>query len=130
MGNTITIELCAEDRARLDRIAELLEPVRTMSPSLAVNEEGKAFGKGFVVGVDLASEQDATLEHAIKPVEPEKPVYTMSDIQSLVQTLAAPGSGKRNEVREIVKDYAERVSLIPEEKYAEVMARLTALKEG
>ena len=49
----------------------------------------------------------------------------MSDIQKRVVELAA--AGKKAQVREIVKSYAERVSEIPEEKLAEVLGRLNAL---
>lgn len=119
MSNTITIELCAEDRARLDRIAELLEPVRDVSPSLACQEEGEKFGNGLAEGLAQAS--------APTP-EPEKPKATLTDIQSLVQKLAASGSDKRNAVKKIVNAYASRVSEIPEEKFGEVMEQLTALE--
>lgn len=58
---------------------------------------------------------------------PEAPaVPSTADIQKAVVRLAA--AGKKVEVREIVKGYADRVSGIPEDKRAEVLARLSALE--
>lgn len=60
-------------------------------------------------------------------VEPEAPEYTKDDIQAMVRKLAAPTSTKRTAAKAIVMEYAPNVSGIPEDKYAEVMAKLTAL---
>jgi hypothetical protein len=54
----------------------------------------------------------------------------MEQLQALAQELLAPGSGKSAAVRKLIKSYAERVSLIPRDKWAEVYDALTALKEG
>jgi hypothetical protein len=54
------------------------------------------------------------------------PAPSTTDIQKVVVRLAA--AGKKAEVREIVKGYADRVSAIPEDKRAEVLARLSALE--
>lgn len=56
----------------------------------------------------------------------EPPVPSTADIQKVVVRLAA--AGKKAEVREIVKGYADRVSAIPEDKRAEVLTRLSALE--
>ena len=57
---------------------------------------------------------------------PETPQYKPEDIQQKVVALSA--SGKKAEVREIVKSYAEKVSAIPADKFGEVMARLAGLE--
>lgn len=54
------------------------------------------------------------------------PAPSTADIQKVVVRLAA--AGKKAEVRETVKGYADRVSAIPEDKRAEVLARLSALE--
>lgn len=111
MNGTFTIEFCAEDRARLDKLAEAL--------------------MGLNVNVETTVEVEAPItEPAPVAEEPEPPKYTAAEIQLKVQKLAAPASGKRDAVRQIVKEYADRVSEIPEDKFAEVMERLTALEEG
>ena len=142
MSNTITIELCAEDRARLDRLAEALER----------RHDCDACTKGIVdyVAHVTRSGAEATTENhteapAEKPAEPdtipaeeEKPVEVKSepaaeapkversDIQKKVVELSQ--AGKKAEVRDIVKAYADKVSTIPEDKLAEVLEKLTALE--
>lgn len=96
MSNTITIELCAEDRARLDHInVNLTELIMR------------------VMG-NQAPDMGEVLQ------------YKLEDIQQKVVALSA--SGKKAEVREIVKSYAEKVSAIPADKFGEVMAKLIGLE--
>ena len=127
MNGTITLELNAEDRERLDKFVELMSVMTDQKKQI------------FFGGVDLASEPKPILEGPTDPLppynapeveQPEPPKYTAAEIQLKVQKLAAPASGKRDAVRQIVKEYADRVSEIPEDKFAEVMGRLTALEEG
>ena len=57
---------------------------------------------------------------------PEPAVVSMADIQKKIVDLSA--AGMKSQVRDVVKAYAERVSLIPEEKLSEVYALLEALE--
>lgn len=58
---------------------------------------------------------------------PEQPQeYTLEDVRRKVVDLTT--AGKKAQVREIVKSYAETVSGLPEDKFAEIMDRLTALE--
>ena len=148
MSNTITIELCAEDRARLDRILAALEGAPSEMRRFQSTEEMAEFAKrAYEERAEAAQEAPAAPEAEApkddKP-EPEAPAqpdpapaeepvkkYTRAEVQALVQKLAAPAAGKREAVKAIVNEYAPRVGLIPEEKFGEVMERLTALeKEG
>lgn len=96
MSNTITIELCAEDRARLDHInVNLTELI-----------------------MRVMGNQAPDMGEALQ--------YKLEDIQQKVVALSA--SGKKAEVREIVKSYAEKVSAIPADKFGEVMAKLIGLE--
>lgn len=129
---TITIELCAEDRARLDGILEALKshnckgcveaavnytaaqmaaPVEPVAPVAEANEEPKA-------------------EPAPEPEQPavkeDAPAVSLSDIQQKVVTLSA--AGKKAQVRDIITAYASRVSAIPEDKVGEVWQKLTELE--
>lgn len=100
----LTFELCAEDRARLDKIIDSLSEM-------------------FI--------SEAVVADTVEPVKEEtKPSVTLADVQALVQRLATPSSGKRNAARDIVKKYADRVSAIPEDKLDEVYAELTELEKG
>ncbi len=135
MSNTITIELCEEDRKRLDSlfliVAEVVAELK--SRGVPVCHELEA------VAPQEAPEQPAPVnEHPVDEVsphgepepaaEPEQPKYTKADILAKVQKLAQPNSPKRAEAKAIVQSYAAKVSDIPEDKYAEVMDKLTALE--
>lgn len=117
--NTITIELSTEDRARQDSLIEKMdELVKTLE---ALKDTGKSI------------EPTSTLPHEeaeeIIPILPEEetaPAVTAADVQSLVVELVA--SGKKAETRAIIKEYADGVSLIPEDKLPEVLARLMEVK--
>lgn len=130
--NTITIELCAEDRARLDNI---LEALSHHDCSRCANDVAK-----YVVGTLETAQEPAEAPEPIKEEtaqpEPEvvapateepaeKPV-SKADIQRKVVELSA--AGKKAQVREIVTAYAVKVSDIPEDKTTEVWNKLTALE--
>lgn len=131
MNNRInmTIELCEEDRQRLDLIASLLtvgiekqeakkEPVNMVNPAELLKP------------VDEHPVDEVSPHAAPEPVaEPEPVNYTKADVQALVLKLAAPGTGKKDAVKAIVNEYAKKVSDIPEDKLNEVMAKLTKLAE-
>lgn len=108
--NQIVFELCAEDRARLDAIigglAALAGPAKKEAPAAAP--------------VDLPAPVEAPA-----PAAEGGKKYALADVQGLfVKVIAA---GKKPAATEILHDYAEAVTLIPEDKYAEVMARLARL---
>ena len=115
--NTITIELCAEDRARLDSILEQLRQLNQMPAVFDGKEPEKK--------QQTATKQEPKQE----PKQESAPTIQLTDLQTLVQELASPGSGKRDKVKALVKGYAERVSLIPQDKWPEVYEALTALKK-
>lgn len=155
--NNITIELCAEDRARLDRIAELLEAqtkqevkeaekapeVKTASKpenkgTEAKKEEPKALEQAplgtmaepeleSVTDEELAEAFDIAAEEAKKAEAEKAPEVKLADIQRLVVELAT--SGKKEKAREIVTSYAPSVTALPTEKYGEVYAKLASVKE-
>lgn len=125
--NTITIELCEQDRERLDRIADLLD-VMLDAHNAEPKEEPEAPEKPATTpeqDIDNAVPFDTKPE----PVKQE-PKYTLADIRKLVQKLAQPSTGKNAAVKEIVNHFAPNVSGIPEDKYGEVMQLLTALEEA
>lgn len=118
--NTITIELCAEDRARLDAIIAALQ-----------SQQGKPTEATQAVEAPTLKETQPSEE---KPTEPDvaeaaaptvAPTISHDDILKKVITLSA--AGKKQEAREIVNAYAAKVSDIPEDKLAEVAERLDAI---
>lgn len=136
MSATITIELCAEDRARLDHInVNLTELILRVMGSQKI-DMGEVLRKAAPELAGKLAEQHPVTEPfeelpKAEPVPfeqpmPETPQYKPEDIQQKVVALSA--SGKKAEVREIVKSYAEKVSAIPADKFGEVMARLAGLE--
>lgn len=123
MSNTVTIELCAEDRARLDRILAALE--RSI-PNAMTGLPEKQPEPEFLFGKVHAPAQE---EPAEKPKQEDKPTITLAALQALVQELAAPGTGKFERVKKIVKQYAPKVGLIPEKDWETCHAELLALKK-
>lgn len=135
MSNHIIIELCKEDRQRLDEVIGFL--------GLIV---GQKYSKQEALAVlDQAEKPEPVNEHPVDEVSPHaqpEPVgiskkenvepevnYTKADVQALVMKLAAPGTGKKDAVKAIVNEYAKKISDIPEEKLNEVMAKLNQLAE-
>ena len=108
----LTVELGAEDRARLDKIIDLLG-------GLNVSE---------AVEVTTTTEVEVQMPEPVK--EETKPTVTLDEVRLLVQKLATPSSGKRDAVRGIVMKYAKSVSDIPADKLNEVHAELVALDKG
>lgn len=135
MSNIITIELCAEDRARLDKILEALghlEPKcdKCMGTVLATLEEAQEAPQPPQEEPKKAEANKSTPEQE-KPQEtaktkPTAPTVTLEQIQQKVVQLAA--SGKKTEVKEIINRHARKVSEIPMDKLGEVWQALIALE--
>ena len=136
----VTVELCTEDRARLDAILETLrkgpncdkcvkdvaaafstpqapknEPQNDEKPQAKENTKSPAF---------VEAEDAPPWEEDVPKVAPK---HTKADLQQKVVNMVAAGADKAK-VRGIINEYAERVSLVPEDKLDEVMARLEALE--
>lgn len=145
MSNIITIELCAEDRARLDKIIAGLENtpncdscVRSAitlaksaaqtatEPQEAPKEEPKA-----ETNPTEETPQEATQEpESDAPAEKVEPAVTLEQIQQKVVQLAASGAEKKAKVREVISAYGTKVSDLKDkpEKWDEVWQKLTALE--
>jgi hypothetical protein len=154
MNNIITVELCAEDRARLDRLAAALEgkacdkcvasaltwseqqrgqeaPAQETTKAEAPAEsttEATGATEAAAPPVTQPEEETATAAEDA-PVEATEPTVTLEQIQQKVVQLAAGFNGsKKAAVREIINTYAKKVADLPEDKWAEVWGKLTALE--
>lgn len=162
--NTITIELCAEDRARLDKLTAALEARVKQETPLSINNDldnmlkkalhmptaeapknatGETEEPALPVTPKTEEAPTATEEAQPEAVqetipaelldsteEPTKPTVTLEQIQQKVVQLAAGFNGtKKAAVREIINAYAKKVSDLPEDKWDEVMGKLTALEK-
>ena len=127
-GN-IPVQLCEEDRHRLDAIIVHLTLIGNY-----LKDSGTPFQvpEGFEPQ-EPAGEQNEKAEAV--PAEPEKapwaeaepaPVVKLADIQKKVVDLST--AGKKDAVKAVIQAYAPKVSAIPEDKLPEVMAKLTELE--
>lgn len=124
----LTIELCAEDRARLDAILAALQAVGTpfIPPESAQT-------------VETVPETHDTPAPVTGGPEPEQPAQDTQDgaetqhathgmVQDLVITLSS--WGHKSEAREIVQRYAPRVSAIPDADLDAVYVALDAVRRA
>lgn len=149
MSNHITIELCAEDRARLDSIIEKLNalaPVKTeldhpqddIQKKLA--EVVASVSTETVENATDEAETPTTTENPTEPIneaqeepaeamqaeEPKKPTVTMAMLTNKAITLSA--AGLKDKVRDVVHQYAKTVTSLPADKWDEVYEKLNALE--
>lgn len=154
MSNHITIELCAADQARIDKLIDRLEAVAdltvalidTMQPptvTMPMPEviEPDELTKKLQEVVDRAKnateaaeaqtltttppeEETPTAAEATQPT-PTKTV-TRNELGAKVRELMTKGF--KEETKAIVRDYAQTVPGVPEDKVAECYERLVALE--
>lgn len=128
--NVITIELCAEDRARLDAILGALQAgpncESCVKSAIDFVENHQVPGQQAIPEVPASDEVPETPEPAPAP-QPEVAKVDRSDIQKKVVELSQ--AGKKEAVKAIVTAYNNtKVSDIPEDKLSEVLEKLTALE--
>ena len=156
MSNTITIELCAEDRARLDRLAAALErrscdkcvadaiklaqlpqdstPAEPVQ-NTATNVEAEAAQESPTEAAEapkadtLTTAPPAAEEPTAAEPAPSAPAKTVTraELRSLAITVSQ--AGKRDEMAETIRLYAAKVSDVPEDKIAECYEKLQKLME-
>ena len=145
MENLITFRLCDDDRARLDKIINLLENGRPNCEA-CVQHVTEALSHCRAGTPDQPQpvnapapepvqeepqpepvQEEPQPEPAPEPVKEETaPAVTLEQIQQKVIKLAT--SGKKAQVREIVNAYAPKVSDLAADKWAEVWDKLTELE--
>lgn len=124
----LTIELCAEDRARLDAILAALQAVGTPfsppAPAKAVETAPETHDASTPVTGGPETEQPA--QDTQDGAETQHATHGM--VQDLVITLAS--WGHKSEAREIVQRYAPRVSAIPDADLDAVFTALDAVRRA
>lgn len=135
--NTITIELCTEDRARLDAILDALQKASPRCDNCVKLVNDLCAAKGSTPApaeAPAVQEPTNTQPEPEKPTEPEPendspapvPEVTVGDIRSKYMSLAT--TPKKEEARMLIKLYADKITDIPEDKIAEVLQKLAALE--
>ena len=153
MSNKITIELCEEDRARIDRLIAAVEK-RTVQVESALEQrysiktEGQKddpVQKALADALDRASKTlesnaEATGEETptITPQTDEKPTREETEPTAPIKTVTRAELGAKvremmtkgfkEQTKEIVKSYAPTVPEVPEDKVAECYAKLVKLE--
>ena len=140
--NTITIELCPEDRARLDKIIEALgnrpNCEGCVSSAIKAYDAVKEEPQTPATTAQELAEAPKTESQPEAPAEVETPTdkqeeataeavtIPLTDLQNLVVALSR--KGLKEKIRDLVNEYGvERVSQIPEDKRNEFAEKLTAL---
>lgn len=135
------VELCTEDRARLDKIIKELSkphnrdkcataavayvaPTAEITPAEALEAPTEEPTEAPAPVVDTSKEEKPT--EAEKTAPESELTVTKADIQQKVIALVT--ADKKAEVKSIINAYADRVSNIPEDKVAEVWYKLNALE--
>ena len=148
----VTVNLCAEDRARLDKIIDLLsaraseelksgtevKPQDDIQKKLA--EVVASVSTETVENATDEAETPTTTENPTEPIneaqeepaeamqaeESKKPTVTMAMLTNKAITLSA--AGLKDKVRDVVHQYAKTVTSLPADKWDEVYEKLNALE--
>lgn len=124
----LTIELCEEDRARLDAILTALQAVGTpfRPPAHAQTVETAPETQDAPAPVTGGPEPEQPAQDTQDGAETQHATYGM--VQDLVITLSS--QGHKAEAREIVQRYAPRVSAIPDADLDAVYVALDAVRRA
>lgn len=132
--NKITIELCKEDRERLDRIADLLEGATKLVITDIIPQTNPAGVAEQPQEATEAPTQERTYIKEETDTAPwegpknEAPAPTVSREEVRQTVIRLSNAGKKAEVKDIVTKYATSVSGIPDENLDEAYRLLTALE--
>lgn len=157
MRNLITIELCAEDRARLDRLAAAMEartaqvetilagkaetisePTTAPDPIQAKLAETLAKANEPVEAPKNATEAPETSTQTTTPPEEEKPTgeepaqptatKTVDRAELRAKVIELSAKGLKEQTKDIVRAYAQTVTAVPDDKVTECYEKLVALE--
>ena len=128
--NRITIELSAEDRARLDALIAGLEKLQPNCDSCVDNV--LRYGEALCGEKPAPTADPQPVTPTPAPVEPPAPDTapeppSLADFQKAVALRCAQNPAVKPKVRELVNRYAGSVSEIPEDKRIEFLDLLSKL---
>lgn len=127
MSNHITIELCKEDRQRLDEVIAFLgmivcELKRDPAPTQSEDHPIDATTAHLEPVVEAAPAPVAE-----EPAAPAVKSVSLAEFQKAVTMVCAKGPKQKEAAKAIVNQYAASVSAVPEDKRAEAMAELAKI---
>jgi hypothetical protein len=141
--NTIVIELCTEDRARIDRLTEAMERRACdgcVKDSLAWAESVmRAAGAAVAPNNAPDAVEGAQPPQTTHPIDEELPwaeaapspapvkAPSLAEFQKALTLRCAESEETKAKVRALLHEYAPAASKVPEDKRAEVLERLAKL---
>jgi DNA-directed RNA polymerase specialized sigma subunit len=152
MSNIITIELCAEDRARIDRLIAAVEK-RTVQVESALEQkynikteptddpvtkaladtlrraqesQNKATGEQETPTPTTTPQTEETPTVEAVEQQPTARKVDRAELRAKVVELSA--KGLKEQVKAVVREYGQTVPTIPEDKIAECYEKLEALE--
>lgn len=129
--NTITIELCKEDRQRLDELIAFAGQLVGERKSQPAEGHPIDASTAHLEPMDAPAPAPAAEPVAVEPVPAEptpevKPV-SLAEFQKAVTQAVAKGPTQKAAAKGLINKYAQSVSEVPEDKRAEVMAELAKI---
>lgn len=124
--NRIVIELCPEDRKRIDELiafAGLIASGMKSSPAADHPADASVAHLEPPVAAPAASQPEPP---AVEPAPEVKPI-SLGEFQKAIATRCAESTAMKEKVRALVHKYAPSVGEIPEGKRPEVLAALANL---
>lgn len=153
MPNNITIELCTEDRAKLDKLAERMEAIITLTqfvidngigpakPTVTIRQDDDELTKKLQAVVDRAKTPTESVEAQTLTTTPTKeetpteaketeptPIKTVSRTELGAKVRELMTKGYRDQVKAVIQSYAPTVPGVPEDKLNECYSKLSALE--
>lgn len=131
--NTITIQLCDEDRKRID---ELIAFASLLVGEIRSTKDAIKFGSAPNLKTEEtpAPEEKPEIDGQISPFNepvaeptPEVKPVSLAEFQKAVTMAVSKGAEAKKAAKEIINKYAPSVSEVPEDKRAEVMAELAKI---
>ena len=126
--NTITIELCKEDRQRLDEVIAFLGliagEIKSRPAAASLPEHPIDASTTHLEPVEEPAPAPAA---ETPPWEPTPAPVSLAEFQKAVTQAVAKGPKQKDAAKEIINKYAASVSAVPEDKRAEVMAELAKI---
>jgi hypothetical protein len=130
--NFLTVNFSDEDRARIDRLTDALEVLARAAYVLSENAEKAAVPAAAPAVVLEPVEVAGPAPFSEAPVDepelaaPAAPVVSLAEFQKELSLRCAVSADEKARVRAIINEYAAAASAVPEEKRAEILARLAA----
>lgn len=127
----VEVELCAEDRARVDRLIAALEAAGSSAAPVDPLQQKLAETLAKVDAaplVELPADQDLPWDDAAPSPDPA-PVreVSLAEFQKALTLRCSESEATKAKVRGLLHEYAEAASKVPPEKRAEVLDRLAKL---